>query len=97
MEEDYELTVQHQRRVNLKIHDVIKKEVEKLLDARLIYPISDGPWGGECASINRTLNVATRKDPLSTFPIHGPNARKTRLETNSIVSSMAFRVISRFP
>ncbi|GKB29575.1 reverse transcriptase domain-containing protein [Tanacetum coccineum] len=31
MEEDYEPTVQHQRRVNPKIHDVIKKEVEKLL------------------------------------------------------------------
>ncbi|GJU24994.1 reverse transcriptase domain-containing protein [Tanacetum coccineum] len=44
MEEDYELTVQHQRRVNPKIHDVIKKEVEKLLDAGLIYPISDSPW-----------------------------------------------------
>ncbi|GJY03027.1 reverse transcriptase domain-containing protein [Tanacetum coccineum] len=44
MEEDYELTVQHQRRVNLKIHDVIKKEVEKLLDAGLIYSISDCPW-----------------------------------------------------
>ncbi|GJY66890.1 reverse transcriptase domain-containing protein [Tanacetum coccineum] len=37
MEEDYEPTVQHQRRVNPKIHDVIKKEVEKLLDAGLIY------------------------------------------------------------
>ncbi|GJY33694.1 reverse transcriptase domain-containing protein [Tanacetum coccineum] len=44
MEEDYEPTVQSQRWVNLKIHDVIKKEVEKLLDARLIYPISDSPW-----------------------------------------------------
>nr|GFD30050.1 reverse transcriptase domain-containing protein [Tanacetum cinerariifolium] len=33
-----------QRRVNPKIHDVIKKEVEKLLDAGLIYPISDSPW-----------------------------------------------------
>ncbi|GJX12751.1 hypothetical protein Tco_0204509 [Tanacetum coccineum] len=43
MEEDYEPAVQHQRRVNLKIHDVIKKEVEKLLDAGLIYPISDSP------------------------------------------------------
>nr|GEW33839.1 reverse transcriptase domain-containing protein [Tanacetum cinerariifolium] len=38
------LAVQHQRRVNPKIHDVIKKEVEKLLDAGLIYPISDSPW-----------------------------------------------------
>nr|GEZ04462.1 reverse transcriptase domain-containing protein [Tanacetum cinerariifolium] len=33
MEEDYKPMVQHQRRVNPKIHDVIKKEVEKLLDA----------------------------------------------------------------
>ncbi|GJR05601.1 reverse transcriptase domain-containing protein [Tanacetum coccineum] len=41
MEEDYKPAVQHQRRVNPKIHDVIKKEVEKLLDAGLIYPISD--------------------------------------------------------
>nr|GFA58146.1 reverse transcriptase domain-containing protein [Tanacetum cinerariifolium] len=44
MEEDYKPTFQHQRRVNPKIHDVIKKEVEKLLDAGLIYPISDSPW-----------------------------------------------------
>nr|GFA42122.1 reverse transcriptase domain-containing protein [Tanacetum cinerariifolium] len=44
MEEDYKPTVQHQRRVNPKIHDVIKKDVEKLLDAGLIYPISDSPW-----------------------------------------------------
>nr|GEX30495.1 reverse transcriptase domain-containing protein [Tanacetum cinerariifolium] len=44
MEEDFTPAVQHQRRVNLKIHDVIKQEVIKLLDARLIYPISDSPW-----------------------------------------------------
>nr|GEY55674.1 reverse transcriptase domain-containing protein [Tanacetum cinerariifolium] len=44
MEEDYKPAVQHQRRVNTKIHDVIKKEVEKLLDAGLIYSISDSPW-----------------------------------------------------
>nr|GEX57482.1 reverse transcriptase domain-containing protein [Tanacetum cinerariifolium] len=44
MEEDYKPAVQHQIRVNPKIHDVIKKEVEKLLDAGLIYPISDSPW-----------------------------------------------------
>nr|GFB82805.1 reverse transcriptase domain-containing protein [Tanacetum cinerariifolium] len=43
LEEDYSPKVQSQRRVNPKIHDVIKKEVEKLLDAGLIYPISDSP------------------------------------------------------
>nr|GEY88327.1 reverse transcriptase domain-containing protein [Tanacetum cinerariifolium] len=44
MEDDFEPAVQHQRRVNPKIHEVIKKEVLKLLNARLIYPISDSPW-----------------------------------------------------
>nr|GEV58278.1 reverse transcriptase domain-containing protein [Tanacetum cinerariifolium] len=44
MEEDFELVVQHKRRVNPKIHDVIKQEVLKLLDDVLIYPISDSPW-----------------------------------------------------
>ncbi|GJY65188.1 reverse transcriptase domain-containing protein [Tanacetum coccineum] len=44
MEDDFKPAVQHQRWVNPKIHEVIKKEVIKLLDARLIYPISDSPW-----------------------------------------------------
>nr|GEX03457.1 reverse transcriptase domain-containing protein [Tanacetum cinerariifolium] len=44
MEEDYKPIVQSQRRVNPKIHDVIKKKVIKLLDADMIYPISDSPW-----------------------------------------------------
>nr|GEX06562.1 retrovirus-related Pol polyprotein from transposon TNT 1-94 [Tanacetum cinerariifolium] len=41
---DFSPKVQSQRRVNPKIHDVIKKEVKKLLDEGLIYPISDSPW-----------------------------------------------------
>nr|GEW45667.1 DNA-directed DNA polymerase [Tanacetum cinerariifolium] len=44
MEEDFEPAVQHQRIVNPKIHDVIKQEVTKLLNAGLIYPIYDSPW-----------------------------------------------------
>ncbi|GKC48414.1 reverse transcriptase domain-containing protein [Tanacetum coccineum] len=44
MEDDFKPVVQHQRRVNPKIHEVIKMEVIKLLDAGLIYPISDSPW-----------------------------------------------------
>nr|GEZ45315.1 reverse transcriptase domain-containing protein [Tanacetum cinerariifolium] len=44
IEDDFEPMVQHQRRVNPKIHDVIKTEVLKILDAGLIYPIFDSPW-----------------------------------------------------
>nr|GEZ30945.1 reverse transcriptase domain-containing protein [Tanacetum cinerariifolium] len=46
IEEDFKPAVQYQRRVNPKIHDVIKKEVLKLFDAGLIYTISDSPWDG---------------------------------------------------
>nr|GEX45054.1 reverse transcriptase domain-containing protein [Tanacetum cinerariifolium] len=44
MEEDYKPAVQSQRQVNPKIHEVIKKEVIKLLDAGMIYQIFDCPW-----------------------------------------------------
>nr|GFC21242.1 reverse transcriptase domain-containing protein [Tanacetum cinerariifolium] len=44
MEDDYKPSFQIQRRVNPKIHDVIKKEVIKLLDVGMMYPISDNPW-----------------------------------------------------
>nr|GEW92512.1 reverse transcriptase domain-containing protein [Tanacetum cinerariifolium] len=42
--EDFKLAVQHQRRVNPKIYDIIKNEVVKIPDAGLIYPIYDSPW-----------------------------------------------------
>nr|GEU63616.1 DNA-directed DNA polymerase [Tanacetum cinerariifolium] len=41
---DFKPAVQHQRRVNSKIHEVIKEEVIKLLNVGLIYPIFDSPW-----------------------------------------------------
>nr|GEW19332.1 reverse transcriptase domain-containing protein [Tanacetum cinerariifolium] len=44
VQKELKSSVQHQRRVNPKIHNVIKKEVLKLLDVGLIYPISDSPW-----------------------------------------------------
>ncbi|GJX44460.1 reverse transcriptase domain-containing protein [Tanacetum coccineum] len=43
MEDNVKPTVQHQRRVNPKIHEVIKKEVIKLLKPGLIIPSSDSP------------------------------------------------------
>ncbi|GJY79784.1 reverse transcriptase domain-containing protein [Tanacetum coccineum] len=44
MEDDFKPAVQQQKRVHPKSHEVIKAEVIKLLDAGLIYPISDSPW-----------------------------------------------------
>ncbi|GJR35997.1 reverse transcriptase domain-containing protein [Tanacetum coccineum] len=44
MEDEFKPSVQPQRRVNPNIKEVVKKEFIRLLDARLIYPISESPW-----------------------------------------------------
>ncbi|XP_010519129.1 PREDICTED: uncharacterized protein LOC104798657 [Tarenaya hassleriana] len=37
-------SIEHQRRLNPTMKEVVKKEVLKLLDAGIIYPISDSAW-----------------------------------------------------
>ena len=44
MEDDFKPVVQPQRRLNPNMKEVVKKEVIKLLDAGMIYPISDSAW-----------------------------------------------------
>nr|GEV88573.1 reverse transcriptase domain-containing protein [Tanacetum cinerariifolium] len=74
---DFEPVVQHQRRVNPKIYDVIKEEVLKLFDAGLIYPISDSLWH-VCINYHK-LNEATRKDH---FPLPFMDQKLERLAGN---------------
>nr|GFA28803.1 retrovirus-related Pol polyprotein from transposon 17.6 [Tanacetum cinerariifolium] len=64
MEKNFEPAVQHQRRVNPKIHDVIKQEIIKLLEAGLIYPISDSPWVSpvHCVPKKGGFTVVENKD-----------------------------------
>ena len=64
MEDDFKPAVQHQRRVNPKIHEVIKQEVIKLLEAGLIYPISDSPWVSpvHCVPKKGGITVVTNDD-----------------------------------
>ncbi|XP_019089243.1 PREDICTED: uncharacterized protein LOC104733997 [Camelina sativa] len=37
-------SIEHQRRLNPNLQDVVKKEIMKLLNAGIIYPISDSNW-----------------------------------------------------
>nr|GFB95890.1 reverse transcriptase domain-containing protein [Tanacetum cinerariifolium] len=70
LEEEHSSKVQSQRRVNPKIHDVIKKEVEKLFDAGLIIPY--------LIALGK-LNEATRKDH---FPLPFMDQMLERLAGN---------------
>ncbi|GKB40844.1 reverse transcriptase domain-containing protein, partial [Tanacetum coccineum] len=64
VQDDFKPAVQHLRRVNPKIHEVIKKEVSKLLDAGLIYPISDSSWVSpvHCVPKKRGMTVVENED-----------------------------------
>ena len=44
LEEAAKSVIQPQRRLNPNMRDVVKKEVIKLLDTVMIYPISDSTW-----------------------------------------------------
>ncbi|GJU08756.1 hypothetical protein Tco_1125186 [Tanacetum coccineum] len=72
MEDEFKPAVQHQRRVNPKIHEVIKKEVSKLLNAGLIYPISDSPW----ITVSEDQYAVSIKED-TTYPcLHSPKTTK---------------------
>nr|GEX44752.1 reverse transcriptase domain-containing protein [Tanacetum cinerariifolium] len=41
---DKKLVIQKQRKLNPNMQEVVKKEIMKLLDTGIIYPIADSPW-----------------------------------------------------
>ena len=44
MEKDAKPVVDHQRRLNPKMKEVVRKEILKLLEAGIIYPVADSQW-----------------------------------------------------
>ena len=44
LEENAKTSIKHQRRLNLVMKEVVKKEVLKWLNVSFIYAISDNPW-----------------------------------------------------
>ena len=44
MEKDAKPVVDHQRRLNPKMKEVVRKEILKLLEAGIIYPVVDSQW-----------------------------------------------------
>nr|GEZ24325.1 reverse transcriptase domain-containing protein [Tanacetum cinerariifolium] len=95
LEEDYSPKMQSQRRVNPKIYDVIKKEVKKLLDAGLIYPISDSPWKmlKRCEDTKLTLNWEKSHFMVKEGIVLGHKFSKKGIE----VDKAKIKVISKLP
>ncbi|GKC70559.1 DNA-directed DNA polymerase [Tanacetum coccineum] len=74
MEDDFKPTIQHQRWVNPKIHEVIKAKVIKLLDVGLIYPISDSPWVS-------SIHIVPKKEGITVITNENNELIPTRLVT----------------
>ncbi|GJW69176.1 reverse transcriptase domain-containing protein [Tanacetum coccineum] len=64
MEDSSKHVVQPQRRLNPKVQDVVKAEIVKLLNAGLIYAISDSPWVSPIHVVPKKggILVVTNKD-----------------------------------
>ncbi|GJS22643.1 reverse transcriptase domain-containing protein [Tanacetum coccineum] len=67
--EDKKPVVQKQRRLNPNMQEVVKKEIVKLLDTSIIYPIVDSPWVSPIHCVPKKggiIVVVNEKDEL--FP-----------------------------
>ena len=75
MEESYKPSRQQQRRLNPPMLEVVKKEVIKLLDAGIIYPISDSNWVSPVQVVPKKGGITVVKDEhgkeIATRPVTG--------------------------
>nr|GEU65955.1 DNA-directed DNA polymerase [Tanacetum cinerariifolium] len=62
--DDKKPVVQKQRRLNPNMQEVVKKEIMKLLDTNIIYPIVDSPWVTliHCVPKKGGITVVTNKN-----------------------------------
>ncbi|GKD27703.1 reverse transcriptase domain-containing protein, partial [Tanacetum coccineum] len=93
LKDDYEPSVQHQRRVNPKIHDFIKKELEKLLDAGLIYPISDSPWVSSVHCVPKIGGVVYTDHSALKYLFNKKDAKARLLRWILLLQEFDFKVI----
>ncbi|CAA7024188.1 unnamed protein product [Microthlaspi erraticum] len=93
LEDESMTSVEHQRRLNPNLKDVVKKEIMKLLDAGVIYAISDSKWVSPVHVVpkkggitvvkndrNELIPTRTVTDGYSGFfqiPIHPDDQEKT--------------------
>ncbi|RDX95757.1 hypothetical protein CR513_21670, partial [Mucuna pruriens] len=95
MEEEAKLIRQQQRRMNLTILDMVKKEVTKLLVVGIIYPISDSQWVS-------LVHVVPKKSEITVMKNQHDKLEPMRIQNNLRVyidyrrSSFYRRLIKNF-
>ncbi|XP_019416042.1 PREDICTED: uncharacterized protein LOC109327378 [Lupinus angustifolius] len=90
MEDDYKPVAQPQRRLNPTMKEVVKKEVIKLLDAGMIYPISDSKWVSP-------VQVVPKKGGMTVIRNEKDELIPTRTVTGIEVDKAKIEVIKDLP
>ncbi|GJT31854.1 DNA-directed DNA polymerase, partial [Tanacetum coccineum] len=62
--DDKKPVIQKQRRLNPNMQEVVKKEIMKLYDTGIIYPVADSPWVSpiHCVPKKGSITVVTNKN-----------------------------------
>ena len=70
MEDSYKPSVQPQHRLNPAMKEVVRKEVLKLLDASMIYAISDSIWVSSVQVVSKKEDITViENDNYELIPI----------------------------
>ncbi|KAJ9555204.1 hypothetical protein OSB04_009818 [Centaurea solstitialis] len=75
LNDEHASSIEHQRRLNPNMKEVVQKEVLKLLKSGIIYPISDSPWVSPVQVVPKkggmTVIKNDRGELISTRPVTG--------------------------
>ncbi|XP_070034696.1 uncharacterized protein [Nicotiana tomentosiformis] len=69
LDEERKPSVEHQRRLNPSMQEVVKKEIIKWLDVGVVYPIADSPWTDAIWAMQCPGYISTVHDV--DFLVHG--------------------------
>ncbi|XP_057487288.1 uncharacterized protein LOC130773354 [Actinidia eriantha] len=90
LEEESKPVRQMQRRLNPNMKEVVRGEVLKLLDAGIIYPISDSKWVSPTQVVPKKSGVTVVKNELNELV-------PTRIQTGIEVDQAKVELIQRLP
>ncbi|XP_019434614.1 PREDICTED: uncharacterized protein LOC109341218 [Lupinus angustifolius] len=86
MEDDYKPCAQQQRRLNPALKDVVRKEIVKMLEAGIIYPISDRKWVS-------LVQVVPKKGGMTMIR----NENNELIPTRAVTGKISRKSLLRFP
>lgn len=67
MEDNFKPVVQPQYRLNPTMKEVVRKEVVKMLEAEMIYPISDGVWASHVQVVPKKGGITVIQNEKKEF------------------------------